>query len=320
MIDSARVVAVCDPDKRASYRIANEYHVPNQYTNIPDMLKQQHLDLVDITTPGFMHYEQALLAIESGMNVLIEKPVALSAKRAEELMKKSHKMGVKVCVMQNYRFRDPVLIFRELQRNGKIGKIVSMVTLQHGGSIFTQASWMWNQKVSGGILYENAVHAIDLHTWLMGEHKRIIGVASTYDEDLHLTTSVQALIEHSNKTVGFLDLRWFASSMFFRTDVFASIQDVTIKLQPDGLTLQSGELGPLNELFSDIRRVYKFGKSVILGRFMRDSIRPHLRIISQFTESIEKDSRPPITIQDVLPTMKLLDEIQGKIDRGDLNG
>lgn len=311
-----RVVGICDSNKRALDHTANTYGIRNRYTEVNALLQSRDLDMVDITTPGFTHCELCRMAIENGLHILVEKPVTLSAQQAEELNVRSKNSGVKICVMQNYRFRDALIMFRKLQEEGKIGEISHMITLHHGGTIFAQPSWIWKEELSGGILYENAIHAVDLHAWLLGEHKRIIGVRSVYNESLGLTTSIQALVEHRNKTSGFLDLTWFSTSMFFRSDVLSSIVDVTIKLQPDGIVVQSGELGPLQEALADFRRVWNFGKTVLTRRFKQESVAPHWRVIAQFLSSIRSESDVPVTIDDVMPTMRLLDEINQYVKRG----
>ena len=217
--------------------------------------------------------------------------------------------------MQNYRFRDPLVTLRKLQQQEKIGEIQSMITSHHGGSIFARPPWLWNEEKSGGMLYENAIHAVDLQTWLMGQHRQIVGITSSYDETLNLTTSIKALVEYEHNSIGFLDFQWFASSMFFRTDIFATISDVRIKLQPDAIYISRGETGPLSDVLSDLRRVYDFGKVVLTRRFQHQSMKPHLRVVSRFVESIRKGTTPPVTIEDVLPTMRLLDEIREHIGK-----
>jgi len=311
--EKTRVVAVCDPNEGAIQMLKKHYPVERHYSNIDLMLKSEKLDIVDITTPGFMHYEQACKSIEKGVNVLIEKPITLSSKDAKDLATRSKRNAVEVCVMQNYRFRDASIELQTLRSTGKIGRIAAVNTYQHGGTVFGQPRWMWDEGRSGGILYENAVHAVDFNTWLLGPHKRIIGSKSYYDNSLNLTTSIQALVEHENNATSFLDLRWFASSMFYESHIFASVSDVVVKFQPDAIILKSGEYGPLADAIGDIRRVYTFGRTLLMNRFTQDSIRPHLRVISGFIDSVETGASPPVTIEDVMPTMQLLDALKGNM-------
>lgn len=308
--EKARIVAICDPSEKAVGLLMKRYPVKRHYSNIDLMLKNEELDIVDIATPGFMHYDQACKSIERKTNVLIEKPVTLSSKDANDLNLRSEKYGVQVCVMQNYRFRDPSIQLKALQAAGRIGRINSVSTYQHGGTVFGQPSWMWDENVSGGILYENAVHAVDFCTWLLGPHKRILGFKSHYDKNLRLTTSIRALTEHGDNATSFLDLQWFASSMFYRSDIFASVCDVVINFQPDAIILHFGEHGPLTDAVGAVGRVYDFGKNLFMNRFAAASIKPHLHVISGFVRSIETGGMPPVAIDDVMPTMQLLDSLK----------
>jgi predicted dehydrogenase len=304
------LVAVCEENPTTLRRVSERFGIKNRFENIETMLEKTDLDLVDIATPGFTHYKLCNIAMDFGVHVLVEKPVTLSSKDAAELRSKSRRENVSVCVMQNYRYRDATLRLLEHLRTGRIGKINSMITQHHGSSIFGQPKWMWNESLSGGVLYENAIHSVDLHTFLLGPHSRVLGVDSNFDQDLELTTAIRVLIKHESGAVSLLDLAWFASAIFFRSDIAASITDATLKLQPDALILRSGETGPWTEATGDIRRLLGFGRDIVTGRHRTRSILPHYAIFSLFVESIKKGLPPPIGIDDVMPTMKLLDEIK----------
>jgi len=307
------LVAICEENPNTLKRVGDRFGIKDRFEDMETMLEKTDLDVVDIATPGFTHYKLCSLAMDFGVHVLVEKPVALSSKDAEELLSKSRKENVSLCVMQNYRYRDATLRLLAHVRNGKIGRINSMITQHHGSSIFGQPKWMWNEALSGGVLYENAVHSVDLHTLFLGPHSRVLGVDSTFDQDLELTTAIRALVKHENGAISLLDLAWFASAIFFRSDISATITDATLKLQPDALILRSGETGPWAETTGDIRRLVGFGRDVVTGRHRGHSILPHFAIISSFVESIKKGLPPPIGIVDVMPTMKLLDEIGNQI-------
>ena len=304
------LAAICEENPTTLRRVAQRFGIKNRFEDIETMLKKTDLDMVDIATPGFTHYKLCSLAMEFGVHVLVEKPIALSSKDAYELRSKSQKENVSLCVMQNYRYRAATLLLLENLRNGRIGRINSMITQHHGSSVFGQPKWMWNESLSGGVLYENAIHSVDLHTFFLGPHSRVLGVDSTFDQDLELTTAIRALVKHESGAVSLLDLAWFASAIFFRSDISGSVTDATLKLQPDALILRSGETGPWAETTGDIRRIFGFGRDIATGRHRSRSILPHYAIISLFVESIRKGLPPPVGIDDVMPTMKLLDDIR----------
>ncbi len=140
-----------------------------------------------------------MAAIENGINVLVEKPIALSVRQTKEIDWKFSSDGVKVCVVQIYRFRDPVIRFLRLQEESQIGDLWSINSIWHASSFFAGPRWLWNEEVSGGVLYENGVHVADLHCFLLGPHTRVIGITSTFDRSLSLTIHISALLRHQKR-------------------------------------------------------------------------------------------------------------------------
>lgn len=309
MLNGVKVVAICDANRKRLRKFGEKFAIKNKFDRITDLLSCKNINFVDLCTPGFMHFQQCIEAIEYGKNVLVEKPVALSSSQAYEILDRSRNMDVKVCVIQSYRFRDPVIELKKKINEGIIGRIISSTVIQHGGSVFNQPSWLWNENVSGGILYELGIHAVDLQSYLMGPHKRIVGLTFKYDPHLQLTTTIQALIEYQNGSLGFLDLTYFSSSHFFSLDIYTTTVDATVKFFPDSLVLKVGEWSPLQELFGDLRRFYKFAKSVLRNKYKMEASMPHFRVIEAFKKSLIKDQPPPVTIEDVIPTMNLLEEL-----------
>jgi len=319
MFDDVKVAAVCDINKGRLRKFGQKFAIKNQFERITDLLSYKDIDFVDICTPGFLHFRHCMKVIQYGKDVLVEKPIALSSKQAHEILNRSRKVDIKVGVVQNYRFHDPIIELKKKISEGLIGRIISSTVIQHGGSIFDQPFWLWNENVSGGILYEFGFHAIDLQTYFMGPHKRIVGLISKYNPHLQLTTSIQALVEYQNGSSGFLDITYFSSSQFLSLNLYTTTIDATVKFFPDSLTLKIGEWPPLQELLGDLKRFYKFAKAVLRNRYKINSLMPHYRAIKAFKSSLIKDEPPPVAIEDVIPTMKFLEEVKSKLRRSKLN-
>ena len=95
-IPDVNVVAVCDNNEKRLTRVSQKFNIKNRYTTIDEMLKSTDADVIDITTPGYTHYEIAMKALLSNRNVLLEKPATLKTVEAEDLEFVSKKRKLKL--------------------------------------------------------------------------------------------------------------------------------------------------------------------------------------------------------------------------------
>lgn len=272
------------------------------------MLKSVEFDIIDITTPGFTHYNVAKEALSSNVHVLVEKPATLETSEAEDLNSESNKRNLKLGVCQAYRYSEPVMEFQNIRRNGGIGSIDRIITIQHGSSIFASPPWFWDENLSRGILYELAIHAIDLQCYLMGPSKGVLNININYDKALSFTTSILVTIQFESG-LGVVDLKWLSSSSFLHQYISGSVADAIIKFYPDSLVLQRGDFAPVSECKAELKRLWNFGQSAFRRKYYKKSEAPHRRMIENFIHSVKTDSQPYVTIADVIPTHRLLDEI-----------
>ncbi|MBR2374444.1 MAG: Gfo/Idh/MocA family oxidoreductase, partial [Lentisphaeria bacterium] len=100
----AVVAAMCDTNPIRMTTAAEKLNItPNFYSNITEMVKNEQLDAVVITTPDFYHEECAVEALEAGVNVLIDKPLATSVKGCRRIIATAEKTGKTVMIGFNLR-------------------------------------------------------------------------------------------------------------------------------------------------------------------------------------------------------------------------
>ena len=310
-IPNVNLVAICDSNQKQLERVANKFRISKKFTDVDSLLKSCDLDMIDIATPGFTHFDIARKAISLGIHSLIEKPATLSGREAEILEHEAIRRNLRLGVFQTYRYREPVRRLQKIRESGGFGKIDKMISIHHGGSVFALPPWFWNEKNSGGILFELGIHAIDLQCYLMGNPKEVLHVTANYEPTLEFTTSISAIVkfEHS---IGIIDLKWLSSSNFFHQYISGSVADAIIKFFPDSLSLQHYDFAPLSECISELRRTYNFGSSVLRKRFYIESQMPHRIIIEDFIKSIETNKSPLVPISAAIPTIRLSEEIWSK--------
>jgi predicted dehydrogenase len=288
--------------------VADKFNIKNRYLTLTDMLQSNGFDVVDITTPGFTHYNLAKEALRSNVHVLVEKPATLETSQAEDLQSESNSRNLRLGVCQAFRYSEPVMEFQRVRENGGIGTIDRIITIQHGSSIFALPPWFWDENTSRGILYELAIHAIDLQCYLMGPPKGVLAININYDQALKFTTSILLTIQFESG-LGVVDLKWLSSSSFLHLYISGSVADAIIKFYPDSFVLQRGDFAPVSECKAEVKRLWNFGQSAFRRKYYKKSEAPHRIMIENFIQSVKTDKKPFVSIADVIPTHRLLDEI-----------
>ncbi|MEA3254329.1 MAG: UDP-N-acetylglucosamine 3-dehydrogenase [Candidatus Altiarchaeota archaeon] len=163
-MDNVDLVGVADIDQDRVTSLAGEYKT-RAFTD-HRLLLDEELDAVSIAVPTVLHREVALDAIDRGVHVLLEKPIADSLKSADEIIRGAGSKGVKVMVGHIERFNPVVLKLKEVIDSGNLGKVVAMSTTRVGP---------YNPRIRDvGIITDLAVHDIDIMSYLYSERVRSV--------------------------------------------------------------------------------------------------------------------------------------------------
>lgn len=168
------IVAVCDivPEHMegvlAKHSLENEPAI-KRYTDYETMIQENDLELVSIATESGVHAEIALFCIDHGINVIIEKPIAMSLQDADKIIELSEKKNVKVCACHQNRFNVAVQELRRALESGRFGKLSHgsiHVRWNRNQDYYTQAPWRGTWAQDGGALMNQCIHGIDLLRWM----------------------------------------------------------------------------------------------------------------------------------------------------------
>jgi predicted dehydrogenase len=210
---------------------------------------------------------------------------------------------------------------RRALKDGQIGQVYQVDTTHHGESIFNDPSpWIWEERTHRVLLYEHAIHFLDLHAYFAGRVRTLMALKTQVDEHLNCTTRINALVEHETGVIGNIDLQLFASSNYTQVEVFGTANDALMQFSPEGHRIYSGRVNPFDEMFLAARRTMQFvvprlSEKVRPPAMPRKSS-PHYRLFSEFVQVIREGStRVPVSIDDVLPTMELLEALSAYEER-----
>lgn len=143
-----------------------------RYTDYKKMIEENELDLIGIATESGIHAEIALYCIDHGINVIIEKPIAMSIQDADEIIRRSEEKHVKVSACHQNRFNIAVQEMRNALKAGRFGKISHgsvHVRWNRNKDYYTQAPWRGKWASDGGALMNQCIHGIDLLRWMLGD-------------------------------------------------------------------------------------------------------------------------------------------------------
>lgn len=171
------ISAVCDVKPEAMKTLLTKHSLEEdasikRYTDYRQMLAENKVELAAIATESGLHAQIALDCIDAGVNVIIEKPMAMSMADAEEIIRRSQDKGVKVCACHQNRFNMAVQETRKALEQGRFGKLSHgsiHVRWNRNRDYYTQAPWRGTWAQDGGCLMNQCIHGIDLLRWMMGD-------------------------------------------------------------------------------------------------------------------------------------------------------
>lgn len=173
----SELAAVCDirtpEDCKVSYP-----DIPF-YLSLEELLERENnLDVLNICTPNGLHAEMAIKALEKGLHVVVEKPMALNKSDAEKIVYKSLEKHKNVfCVMQN-RYSPPSVWLKNVVEGQLLGKLFHVQIncyWNRDERYYTRQNWHGDGKLDGGTLFTQFSHFIDIMYWLFGDIKNISG-------------------------------------------------------------------------------------------------------------------------------------------------
>ena len=178
------LVGIAGLETEARAELTETFSVPTAVADWRELLDSTELDVVSVAVPTFLHAPIAVAALERGIHVLSEKPIARSADEASAMVSAARAHGRVLQVAFNHRRRGDVRALSEEVFSGALGRIyhVRASWLRRSG-IPALGSWFTNRDLSGGgPLADIGVHMIDSVLYLMGEPRVVSATAIVHSE------------------------------------------------------------------------------------------------------------------------------------------
>jgi len=152
--------AICDVDKEKLAVNSKKFGVSG-YTSFKEMLEKEKLDAVIIATPTSTHLSLSLEALKAGLDILVEKPLALNYREALKIAEVGEKEGRLVAVGYIERFNPAISKLKEIKEEGKLGRLEFLEIAREN---------TWPDRIRDvGVVYDISVHDIDIARYVSSE-------------------------------------------------------------------------------------------------------------------------------------------------------
>ncbi len=207
LADNAELIAVMDSNKEAADRCKEKYGAKYAFDNIEELLAIDEIQAVYIASPVFAHKDQAFAAAKAKKDILIEKPVGITAKEAEEIAAYCDEQGVKLGVGFMMRFHAYHQKMKEIVQSGQIGEIVSARAQLTCWYPEMENCWRQDIKLSGGgAMMDMGVHCVDLIRYITGlEAKAAAGFCGNQIFNYSVEDAGGVLMQLENGAVAYVD-------------------------------------------------------------------------------------------------------------------
>lgn len=208
-VKQAQLLAVSDIVAASAQRLAGQYGA-DAYTDFRALLDRKDIDAVSLCVPSGMRAEIAEICAAAGKHILSEKPLEISTKRIDRILRATGKAGVLLgCVFQS-RFAEGTMHIRKAIEGGRFGKLTlgdAYIKWYRSPEYYASGAWRGTRKLDGGgALMNQGIHQIDLLLHFMGPVKRVMAQTTCIGhEGLEVEDLATAMLEFRNGAFGVIE-------------------------------------------------------------------------------------------------------------------
>jgi UDP-N-acetyl-2-amino-2-deoxyglucuronate dehydrogenase len=289
-VPGVEIAAIYGTNSAKVARLCRE-HGGEPFADFDTFLRHRPMDLVVIGSPSGLHAAQGIRAAERGLHVLTEKPIDISAQRADALIAAAEHAGVKLGVIFQDRVKPGIRQLKTWVREGRVGKPLfadARVKWYRPREYYSSSRWRGKMALDGGgALMNQGVHTVDLLLWLLGDVVQVQARAATALHAIESEDTVVAILEFASGALGVLQATTAAYPGYpRRLEITGS--EGTVILEHDRIIhvdLQNPPAGGGADFPPDAN---ESASSPVVSDF-----RGHQAVIEDFLEAIDQN-RPPL--------------------------
>lgn len=328
-IPGIRVLGVCDPDAKAARRVARQFMVLHTYTDVHEMLEKEKPQVVHILTPPQWHAVLTEIAATHGAHILVEKPMAVTAKEARFMAEIAGKCGVRLCVDHNLLYDPPVVQARRLIESGDLGEVIWVesyygLDLAHTPGnryLLPGGERHWAFQLPGGLYQTVAAHPLSLALDMLGKPARVQAHARYGRVLPYATTDELRILLETPRASGLAVVSLAASPRFQYLNIYGTQMALFIDLLNKWVLVQRTARGVPQPVAQTVR-AFRQGSSILRGtlsemfRFFRRNWTYYdgmELLVKDFYSALQENRPPPVPGEEGILTMDVMDEVWQQI-------
>jgi len=322
LADEVEIVALCDLNRARLEQVADQFNIARRYTSYEALFASGEIEAVSICLPNNLHAPVAVAALEAGLHVLCEKPLAENAASGRKIVEAAAKASGKFMVCFNRRYRPDVLWMKKMIDDGQLGRIYQVKTgwIRETGIPGWTAWFLNKQAAGGGPLVDLGVHMLEATLWLLdypaaqtvsgdvqsnfGPKNKKTWLKPAISDQIHPVTvedSATAFIRLANDVSLNLEASWASHARPGQDDFFITLMgtDGTLELYVANYATEN-TLTFYTELGD---------KAVTIQPRIPSSGSDHFYAVAEFVKCIKEDLSPSASAEVGLMIMEIIDAI-----------
>jgi predicted dehydrogenase len=260
------------------------------YETLERMLEHRPLDMVIVGTPSGLHAEHGIAAARHGLHVLVEKPIDVTAARADALIDETASAGVTLGVIFQDRLKPDVQRMKALVDAGRLGAPIlanARVKWYRPPAYYEGSRWRGTQTLDGGgALMNQGVHTVDLLLWLFGPVRRVFANTAARLHAIEVEDTAVAVLEFASGALGTLEAATSAFPGYSRRLELTG-SNGTLILDGDDLIAID-----LRDARGDERPTRPAGVTASAASPVVADATPHVRVFEDFIGAVARRAAP----------------------------
>lgn len=206
-IKNAELASVCDTSLERLDKFKLQFSVPG-FSDMKKMLSEVELDFVVVCTESGNHENHVIDCAQFGVDIVVEKPMALTVTGAQKMINECKKYNVNLHVVKQNRFNLPIIKTKQAYDEGKFGNITLgtvRVRWKRDQAYYQQDKWRGTWSLDGGVLANQASHHIDILHYFMGDVESVYAYANTSLVDIETEDTAVAVLKFKSGALGIIE-------------------------------------------------------------------------------------------------------------------
>jgi UDP-N-acetylglucosamine 3-dehydrogenase len=298
----ANLVGVADSDPNLLDRVSKRFHVKG-FTDFKEMIEDEGLDAVSISTPTSTHFEIASAFINAKKHVLVEKPMSGDVKKAKELVEKAKKNNVVIAAGFIERHNPVVGLTKSLIEKKQFGNVISISS--------RRVSSFPARIKDVGVIFDLGIHDIDVIRYLLGSNVKSVFALAGKTGDSEFEDHANIFLEFENGILAVIEVNWLTPMKVRKVSLTCSKNFVEMDYINQFLQVSSSTIKKI-----DTGNLYRIPQEYDERKIELEKREPLKVELNDFLEAVENNGSPLVSGEEGVKTLKIAQAAMQSVKEG----